>query len=171
MVLLPDRDGSIGQASMQTAAGRTTLNRPSQGADLAGGSQPFAVTDAQIKRDFGAVLAARPPYPERFRLYYGTRDSNLSRESMDLVDRIVRRSQQFGAAEITVIGHTDTRGSSQDNHALGMRRARDFANLLVSKGARAVNIEIGSDGETNPLVKTPDETAEPRNRRIEVTLK
>jgi outer membrane protein OmpA-like peptidoglycan-associated protein len=34
-----------------------------------------------------------------------------------------------------------------------------------------LTLKVQSHGERNPLVKTPDETAEPRNRRAEVTIR
>lgn len=171
MVLLPNADGTTGQVTLNSNQGRQTLNRPKQGADLAGGANAFPVTDAQLQRDFGAVMAARPALPERFRLYFLSKSSQLSPESVAVLNAILQRSQRFTALEVQVIGHTDTRGDAADNHALGLKRARSLAEMLVAKGIRAQNIEIGSEGENLPLVPTADNVAEPRNRRVEVTLR
>lgn len=171
LVLLPNADGSTGKVTLQSNQGRQTLNRAKEGADLQGGGASFPVTDAQIKRDFGAAMAARPALPEHFRIYFETGTSRLTRESTAVLNAIIRRSQTFSALEVEVIGHTDTQGEAEANFELGLKRARAFAQTLVAQGIRAVSLEIGSDGESLPLVPTPDNTAEPRNRRVEVTLR
>ena len=39
-------------------------------------------------------------------------------------------------------------------------------NLLVEAGLDGASVDVTSDGELDLLVKTPDETPEPRNRRV-----
>jgi outer membrane protein OmpA-like peptidoglycan-associated protein len=41
---------------------------------------------------------------------------------------------------------------------------------LLNAG-KSLTIEVTSHGERNPLVQTPDNTAEPKNRRVEVTVR
>lgn len=171
LVLLPDADGAVGQVSMQTTQGRQTLRKPKEAADLVGGAGTFAVTDAQLQRDFGAVMGARPALPERFRIYFSSGTSRLSPEALLTVSRVIQRSQQFSALEVLVIGHTDAAGRPEANYQLGLDRARQFAEILIAQGIRAVNIEVGSAGESQPVVFTADGTPEPRNRRIEITLR
>lgn len=171
MVLLPNADGSVGQVTMQSNQGKQTLKKPKEAADLAGGADSFSVTDAQLKRDFGAAMGARPALPERFRIYFASGTSRLTNESMATLAHIIRRSQQFSALEVLIIGHTDTMGSPEVNYQLGLVRARQLADMMIAQGIRAVNIELGSEGESQPLVHTPDNTPEPRNRRVEVTLR
>jgi len=171
MVLLPDANGAVGQVTMRSSQGQQTLRRAKEAADLTGGADTFSVTDAQLQRDFGPAMAARPVLPERFRIYFSSGTSRLSPEAMATVSRIIQRSQQFSALEVLVIGHTDTAGRPEANYQLGLDRARQFADILIAQGIRAVNIEVGSAGETQPAVSTPDNTPEPRNRRIEITLR
>jgi outer membrane protein OmpA-like peptidoglycan-associated protein len=54
---------------------------------------------------------------------------------------------------------------------LGLERVESVKALLVSKGVDPSGIEVASHGEDNPLVETEDEVAEPRNRRIEITVR
>jgi outer membrane protein OmpA-like peptidoglycan-associated protein len=44
-------------------------------------------------------------------------------------------------------------------------------NLLVDAGLDGSTIEVNSVGELDPLVKTPDETREARNRRVDITVR
>jgi outer membrane protein OmpA-like peptidoglycan-associated protein len=41
----------------------------------------------------------------------------------------------------------------------------------VQAGLDASTVEVTSHGETDLLVKTPDETPEPRNRRVEIAVR
>lgn len=75
------------------------------------------------------------------------------------------------APEVSVIGHTDTTGPAALNAALGLQRAMAIRDLLVEAGLAADLIDVVSHGEADLLVPTPDDTAEPRNRRVEVTVR
>jgi outer membrane protein OmpA-like peptidoglycan-associated protein len=44
-------------------------------------------------------------------------------------------------------------------------------NLLTAAGLDASSIEVSSLGEADPLVRTPDDTPEPRNRRVEIGVR
>ena len=54
---------------------------------------------------------------------------------------------------------------------LDIPRARAVRTLLLKVGLDAKLIEIESHGERDLLRKTPDNTAEPRNRRVEITIR
>ncbi len=66
-------------------------------------------------------------------------------------------------------GHTDTVGPPEHNLELSRRRAKSIAGWLRGHGLK-IAIAYEGFGEFTPLVKTPDETAEPRNRRIDYFL-
>jgi OmpA-OmpF porin, OOP family len=66
-------------------------------------------------------------------------------------------------------GHTDTVGSAATNLALSQRRAAAVRNHLVQRyGIGPERLEAVGMGETQPTVPTPDQTPEPRNRRLQV---
>ena len=95
MVLLPNADGSTGQVHMQGSQGRQVLDRARQGVDIAGPTTPFAVTEAQIQRDFGAALAARPTLPERFHVYFDSGKADTpTATSQDTLRSVVARAEQ-----------------------------------------------------------------------------
>jgi outer membrane protein OmpA-like peptidoglycan-associated protein len=77
----------------------------------------------------------------------------------------------YPAAEVVVIGHTDTTGSRNSNVELGLRRASAVRSLLVQTGISTLQIETRSHGEAELLVKTGDNVSEPRNRRVEITVR
>ena len=75
------------------------------------------------------------------------------------------------AIDVTVIGHTDTTGDTASNAALGLRRATLIRDLLIQAGLDGTVVDVRSHGESDPVVPTPDNTAEARNRRVEVTIR
>ena len=50
-------------------------------------------------------------------------------------------------------------------------RAQAVAELLRTKGLEAMELRVESHGERNLLIATPDATAEPRNRRVEILVR
>lgn len=170
VVLLPSPDGSVGKVSVQGKGGEQVLTKAQQGTLVDGSKPPFDVSTEQLTRDFGAAIAARPPLPEQFLLYF-ERGSELTAESKALLLKIVERAKARAAVDISVIGHTDTQGKAEDNEALARKRASSMADELKQLGLQNMTLTVESHGERNLLVPTPDETAEPRNRRVEITLR
>ena len=69
---------------------------------------------------------------------------------------------------LTIIGHTDSKGSDEYNMALGMRRAVAVRDKLLEFGldpARILGVE--SRGESEPIAPNDTEQGRFENRRIE----
>ncbi len=77
----------------------------------------------------------------------------------------------FPVPEVAIVGHTDTMGNADTNVALGLKRATSVQRLLVDAGLDPAIIEVRSHGEVDQAVKTPDNTPEPRNRRVEIVVR
>lgn len=88
-----------------------------------------------------------------------------------MLPQIIQTIQQRGFPDIVISGHTDTVGDKEYNYTLGMERAQTTAEIMIAHGALPDNIRATSHGEGNPLIKTADEIAEPKNRRVEVVIK
>jgi outer membrane protein OmpA-like peptidoglycan-associated protein len=73
--------------------------------------------------------------------------------------------------EVAIVGHTDTLGDAAANVALGLKRASSVQRLLVDAGLDASIVDVTSHGESDPVVKTPNNIAEPRNRRVEIVVR
>ncbi len=171
VALLPSLDGSVGQVVVHGQRGEQNLVTARQGALLDGSKPPFEVSNEQIERDFGAAMRARPVPAEQFMLYFETGGAELTAESKTLLARIVERAQARASVDVSVIGHSDTQGSAQTNETLALQRATAIADQLRAMGLPDTLMEVESHGKRNLLVPTPDETPEPRNRRVEVTLR
>ncbi len=172
VVLLNNSDGSTGQVKLTTRAGETVLSKAGQATRLAGpAGRYFEVNRATINRDFGAALDARPPKPVSFLLYFQPGGARLATESEAEVTRILAEIAARPVPDISIVGHTDTAGEADANERLALERARYVATLLAGTKLAPGDILIESHGEKNLLVPTPDNTVEPRNRRVEVTVR
>lgn len=172
VVLLPDDDGSLGQIQVSGPRGSTLLDQKNQATRIGGvEGQTFTVPDDELKKDFAAALAARPSQPTRYNLYFEAGRATLTAASRTEINKIRADIQSRAAADLSVIGHTDTKGLAQDNYALGLTRASMVAELMRSTEMSLDRVSIESHGETRLLLATPDETDEPLNRRVEVIVR
>ena len=71
-------------------------------------------------------------------------------------------------AHMAVEGHTDDRGSSEYNLALGQRRAEAVVKSLTLLGADQTQLEAVSFGKERPAAQGEDEAAWAKNRRAEL---
>jgi outer membrane protein OmpA-like peptidoglycan-associated protein len=124
-----------------------------------------------VQRVFGRALAALPPAPHQFTLYFKFESGELTDESRGLVPEILRTVKERADPEVAVVGHTDTMGTPRTNVELGLTRATAVRDILVAAGLDRATVEATSHGEGNLLVRTTDETPEPRNRRVEITVR
>lgn len=90
-------------------------------------------------------------------------------KSYAAVAAALKKYGRWGKPSLYIAGHTDTVADRQYNRDLSQRRARSIARYLQSRGLKVDIYYIGF-GEEAPVVKTPDETAEPRNRRAEYLI-
>ena len=170
-VLLDNADGSVGAINITGSRGQVLVTRSRFGATLDGSSQPCIFDQAQIESDFAEVLAARSQLPVSFVLYFEGTSTSLTAESQAQIARILAAISSRPVPDISIVGHTDTLGSSEANERLGLARAQLVAKLIVDAGIKVIEVTVDSHGESNLLVKTPDETAEPRNRRVEISIR
>jgi outer membrane protein OmpA-like peptidoglycan-associated protein len=184
IVLLPDADGSIGRATVSTASGTvelagarasTVVTRRPAGAGSNRAALPPApvrtMSEGDVRQLFGAAIAALPPAPRHFTLFFRFNSEELTDESRTLVEEVLDTASARPFADVVVRGHTDTTGRPARNFALGLRRANAVRMLLVTIGLERSSIDVTSHGESELLVPTADEVFEPRNRRVEITVR
>jgi outer membrane protein OmpA-like peptidoglycan-associated protein len=173
-VLLPDSDsGTVGRVSVTNPAGTADLAEARASTATTTNQPPGPVvimSEEDVRRLFGDALAALPPAPQRFTLFFAFDSDELTPESRVLMAEILQAVKTRPAPDVIAVGHTDTTGSPASNFALGLKRATVVRNLLAEAGLE-VSVDVTTLGETDLLVLTADEVAEPRNRRVEVVIR
>lgn len=89
--------------------------------------------------------------------------------SLKQITSAVSKHKELGKITLFIVGHTDTVGSAEHNLGLSRRRAQSIAAWFKANGVR-IAVAYEGLGETAPLVKTADETDEPKNRRVDYIL-
>jgi len=175
VVLLPDPgDGTIGRAVVSNPAGAVDLAAARESTSVSLNQPPAPVTvmsQAEVRRLFGDALSALPPAPQHFILFFRFESDELTEESRALLPQVLQAIKNRPVPEIAVVGHTDTMGTAGSNIELGLRRANAIRSVLIDVGVDAALIEATSHGEADLLVKTADEVPEPRNRRVDITVR
>lgn len=102
-------------------------------------------------------------------VYFDYDQSALSPEARVTLDAKVPALQARPEFRIRITGHTDERGSSEYNLALGLRRAAELKAYLMAHGIDGGRIDISSMGEERPAAQGSSEAAWALNRRAEFT--
>lgn len=172
VVLLPGGPAPLtlttaqGQTLTLATAYQTATARPSGRLDA--GSTTAAIVQAR----YGAVLATTPREGRLYTLVFETSGSTtLSPASQGVLGALLADIAACAACEVLVEGHTDTVGDVETNDRLSLERAEAVRALLVQAGMQAAFVRVVGRGEREPALPTPDETDEPRNRRVEVLIR
>ncbi len=173
MVLLPGKEGGVGAVVVQEGGKEIVLDTAYAGARTGAGGrlEPGPATPDEVRAVFAATLAAEPPRPVTFILYFVEATDQFTPESQALVDQVLLAIATRPAPELTVAGHTDAVGTEQYNDALSLRRAERVRALLLTRGIPPASVVAVGRGKRELLVPTPDGVAEPRNRRVEITVR
>ncbi len=173
VVVLPGPDGKVGTVVVERGGETVVLNQAYAASRIVNGSAPQAqrLTDSQVRQEFGPLLMALPGRPKSFQLYFLEGKDEFTPESLVELEKMLAELRQRGAPDIVVIGHTDRVGTLQFNDRLSLQRAERVRAELVKLGIDQARIQIAGRGERELLVPTADEIAEPRNRRVEISVR
>jgi len=173
VVLLPGDNGKTGAVVVSDGKTQTVLNTPYATARSGGGEpiEQHTASETEVKKEFGTTLASLPPRPTKYTLYFISGTDRFTNETKNEVQQILAEVAQRPAAEVVVIGHTDTVGSGPDNDKLSLQRARRVKALLIPLGIPADRIVVAGRGERELIVPTADNVDEPKNRRVEINVR
>ena len=177
VVLLADPDaGTLGRATVASVAGAGTVElEANRAATTVTGRRtpplPAQLDAATVERLFGETLAGLPLAPQAFTLYFRLESDELTEESRVLLPGVLEAVASRPAPEVGVVGHTDTTGDPRSNYALGLERANTVRSLLTGAGVDPSLIDVSSHGESELRVRTADDVLEPRNRRVEISVR
>ncbi|RYF38553.1 MAG: OmpA family protein [Comamonadaceae bacterium] len=173
VVLLPNADGRASAVIITRRDGQSVrLDQPYSAAQVSRVAMATqASSAADVQGNYALLMSVQPPMVKLYTLYFEYNRTVLTAESQREVDRILAEAVVAPAAEIEVIGHTDSRGSVEYNDALGRSRAQVVAGLMEQRGFARNRLSVQSRGEREPLVATRNDADEPRNRRVEIRLR
>ena len=172
VVVLPASDGHIGGVVVEESGSKLLLDKPYAGAAMGSGSPKLRESDEkEVQQIFSEALAARPIPAKMYTLYFLNDSDELVPDSRAAFEAVFAEISNRMAAEIVITGHTDTMGTLEYNDQLSLARANSVEKLFVDRGLSQDAITTAGRGERELLVQTPDETSEPRNRRVVITVR
>lgn len=173
VLLLPQADGTSSAVKVQTGAASQELSEPFQRLRVQTGSLPVLdkTTAEETHKNFAPLFSAAPPLPSPSVLLFQAGGTTLTPESQANLTQTLGEALQRSGAELVVTGHTDTKGSQASNDALSLRRAQQVRDIYIERGFPASRIEAVGRGKRELAVPTPDETDEPRNRRVVILVR
>jgi outer membrane protein OmpA-like peptidoglycan-associated protein len=173
VILLPGKDGKTGSVVVSNSSGEVVLDQPYASAETGGSAIVAGSSSAEeVGRRFDSALAAQSHRPACYLVYFETGSDRLTGESSRAIEGILADIAKRPSPEVVVIGHTDTVGRAElRNDELSRQRASLVRTLLIKQGIPASSISVEGRGSRELLVPTPDNVDEPRNRRVEITVR
>lgn len=173
IAVIPGEAGHVGAVVVRANGSEQVLDRAYAARRLRadGSAESVRLTPEEVSRDFAATLAALPGRPATFTLYFLEGKDELTPASRAELDLVFAELKRRPAPDIVVIGHTDTVGTLSYNDKLSLARAERLREMLVSLGIAPERVQSAGRGKRELLVPTDDNTAEPRNRRVEISVR
>jgi len=103
-------------------------------------------------------------------VYFAHDSARLDATARSVIEQAAADYAATGETSVSLVGHTDTSGSTAYNMGLSERRARAVADAMVAAGVPASAMTAGWRGEAEPAVASGDGVREPLNRRVEITV-
>ncbi|MGB4063211.1 MAG: OmpA family protein [Azonexus sp.] len=172
VVLLPSADGRASAVVIRDTSGEIVLDKPYAATKRSlDANKAYQSSPEEVKERFAQALAAQPPRPSSYVLYFEAGGNVLTPESQAALATIRKEIAERPASEVMVIGHTDRVGSVDGNDRLSKTRAESLRDQLIESGVPADKLSAVGRGERDPLVPTEDEVDEPKNRRVEISVR
>ena len=171
-ILLPSADGKSSGIVIKSMGQEVAITVPYQAIELSAGRITSKTVSAdEIQQLFPEVMQALPDPPISFTLRFESNGATLTPASAAMIDEIRQEIIKRDVPEVTVIGHTDRKGSNESNLLLSLSRAESVRDILIAGNVSRQIIQVVSRGELEPEVVTEDNVAEPLNRRVEISVR
>ncbi len=174
VILLPQEDGKTGSVIVKNQSFSTTLDQPYTYTKVSDGQSDLsvkAIDQKTVTEVFQRLLEAEPVRPVSYILYFKHDSTILTKDSLKLIPKVLQSAKEREPSEITIIGHTDSKGSRGYNIKLSLHRANTVKKMLKEHDANLKKLYVQSYGENDPLIITGDNVSEARNRRVEIMIR
>ncbi len=101
---------------------------------------------------------------------YATNSADITRSSEYILDELIGLLKENPTIKIRVEGHTDSRGSAEENKLLSNNRATTVSDYLQSHGIAAGRLTHQGFGPEKPLASNDTEEGRAKNRRTEFVI-
>ena len=110
------------------------------------------------------------PIKTTLKINFKTNSAEIDSYSMSKVEDFAKILLTNKGSQVQILGHTDSRGSSQKNLLLSERRAESVVKALVDMGISSNRMHAQGKGESMPIAPNTTKHGQGLNRRIEAIL-
>jgi outer membrane protein OmpA-like peptidoglycan-associated protein len=171
VTLLPGPDGRPSGVVVVERDGVRHVLDQSYASSRSGDTQTGRSSPEEVRTKYGKLLETLPARPATFLLYFVFGRDELTAASRDELPKILDELKRRPVPDVAVIAHTDTVGDHEANDQLSAQRAERVKAFLVEIGIPAGRIQTSGRGERQLLIETADNVDEPRNRRVEISVR
>ncbi|MBS0454510.1 MAG: peptidoglycan-associated lipoprotein Pal [Proteobacteria bacterium] len=162
---------SLAMLALVAGCSSTKLDDSAANAGAGGaGAGGSASGVAPVTIDPNAQTAAGPVGVARI-VYFDYDSYTIKPEFQSLIDGHARFLKANAQRHISIEGHTDERGGSEYNLALGQKRSEAVRRALTLLGVNDSQIEAVSFGKEKPAVQGTGEDVWAQNRRAEIVYR
>ena len=116
-------------------------------------------SDGSVKLDIpGSVL-------------FDTNSARISPSFKQTLDQIAGTLAEHPAANVNVVGHTDSTGAAEYNQKLSLERASSVTAYLQSRGVAPTRLTATGQGESMPIADNATAEGRAQNRRVEMFVR
>ena len=121
--------------------------------------------DADVIREGEAIVIK---FKEQVLFAYDRSDLNANAKTS--LDKLRTTLLKYPETNITIIGHTDSKGTKQYNQTLSESRANSVVNYTSQNGVDRNRLTAIGKGETDPIATNDTEEGSASNRRVEFVI-
>ena len=105
--------------------------------------------------------------------HFASNSASLTYEGRNALNRLANDllNDQVVIHNISIVGHTDSVGSTQSNQRLSEQRANSVANYLASRGLNRGLMTVLGRGESQPIASNVNASGRAQNRRVNIVVK
>jgi outer membrane protein OmpA-like peptidoglycan-associated protein len=104
------------------------------------------------------------------RTAFDTNSSSIKQGFCTTMDKVADVVIRYGKTTLTVVGHTDSKGSAKHNQRLSEQRALSIAQYLESKDVNPVRLATLGKGEADPIAANGTDSGRKANRGVEIIV-
>ncbi len=173
IVLLIQGEKKNTSVRVQNHINSAILNEPNQyvylyASDIAP-SIPKMMSLEDINATFGQLLSIEPEKMLRYTIYF--QSNTITPDSQESLMNIIKTLQDRKDLYITIIGHSDTKGSTQLKDEISKKRAEYVAQKIKESGISYESMKVNFYGDNDLAIFTNQNVSERLNRRVEILIR
>lgn len=180
-ILIDAREEEAERAQAQAELARTEAEMAREEAETARAAEARARRAAALAHEAAVALAdelenLKATQTERGTVFtlsdvlFDTDESELKPGASETLEKVAQFVKERPDQQVTIEGHTDSRGSDAYNEALSERRADAVREALVDLGVDPGRVNVEGRGESYPVATNETPAGRQQNRRVEVIV-